>query len=326
MKKIKSLMLATIALAAGAVTAGSLPAFAEYPERPVTLIVPWSAGGGTDAVGRMLAAGLQNELGQPVNVVNRTGAGGIVGHNAMIEADPDGYTIGLATAELTTYAPIGTSKISNADVTPIGLVNFDASAFNISADSEWKTVDQALKAIAAEPGKYKASGFPVGAAFHLAFAGFLNDNGVDPTAVVVVPSQGAAPGFQELVAGGVAIVPSSLPEAAPMRDAGRVTTLAVLADERLAAYPDVPTAEEATGVKSVGGTWRGVVGPKGLDAEATATLEAALAKVYESAEFQDFMTKRGFGVRWLPADEFGQFMDNAAKSNVEVISKLGLAK
>ncbi|WP_292895617.1 Bug family tripartite tricarboxylate transporter substrate binding protein [Nitratireductor sp.] len=313
---LTTLLAATVAFAG--------PAFAEYPERPITLVVPWSAGGGTDAVGRMLAKGLQDVLGTPVNVVNRTGAGGIVGHTAMIDADPDGYTLGLATAELTTYAAIGTSEASPADVTPIALVNFDASAFNVRADSEWEDAGQALEAIKANPGKFKASGFPVGAAYHLAFAGFLNDNGVDPTALTVVPSQGAAPGFQELVSGGVAVVPSSLPEAASMRDAGLVKTLAVLADERLASYPDVPTAKEAVGTASVGGTWRGVVGPKGLDADIAGKVEAALDKVYQSAEFQEFMSSRGFGVRWLPADEFGTFMENASKSNAEVIEKLGL--
>ncbi|WP_417259933.1 Bug family tripartite tricarboxylate transporter substrate binding protein [Celeribacter sp.] len=311
-------------VAALAVLAG--PAFADYPERPITLIVPWSAGGGTDAVGRMVAEGLSGELGTPVNVVNRTGAGGIVGHTAMIEADADGYTIGLATAEITTYAAIGTSEISADDMTAIGLVNFDASAFNVRADSEWGDAKEALADIAANPGEYKASGFPVGAAYHLAFASFLNQNGVDPTNIVVVPSQGAAPGFQELVAGGVAIVPSSLPEAASMRDAGLVKTLAVLSAERLDAYPDVPTAAEAVGTASVGGTWRGVVGPKGLDQEITVTLEEALSKVYQSEEFQEFMANRGFGVSWLGVEDFAAFMTEATANNADVIGKLGLSQ
>ncbi|WP_424987083.1 tripartite tricarboxylate transporter substrate binding protein [Microbulbifer sp. S227A] len=309
-------------IAALAALAG--PALAEFPERPITLIVPWSAGGGTDAVGRMIAEGLSDELGTPVNVVNRTGAGGIVGHTAMIEADPDGYTLGLATAEITTYAAIGTSDISATDMTAIGLVNFDASAFNVRADSAWTDAKAALADIAANPGKFKASGFPVGAAYHLAFAGFLNQNGIDPTAVTVVPSQGAAPGFQELVADGVAIVPSSLPEASSMRDAGLVKTLAVLSADRLDAYPDVPTAQEAVGTASVGGTWRGVVGPAGLPDDLTATLGTALAKVYESDAFQDFMANRGFGVSWLPAAEFEAFMADATASNADVIGKLGL--
>ncbi len=306
--------------------AAASPALAEYPERPITLIVPWSAGGGTDAVGRKIAEGLSAELGTPVNVVNRTGAGGIVGHTAMIEADPDGYTLGLATAEITTYSAMGTSKIAPAQMTPIGLVNFDASAFNVRADSEWTTAEEALAEIGANPGKYKASGMPVGAAYHLAFAGFLNDNGVEPTAVVMVPSQGAAPGFQELAAGGVAIVPSSLPEAQSMRDAGLVKTLAVLSADRLAAYPDVPTAEEATGIASVGGTWRGIVGPADLPDEVADKVEDALKTVFDSESFQDFMATSGFGVRWLPSDEFETFMSDAATSNAEVIGKLGLGQ
>src|SRR3546814_12059322 len=86
-----------------AIAGAAGPAFAEYPERPITMVIPGAAGGGTDAVGRMIAKKMEEELGQPVTVVNRTGAGGVIGHTAMAQAEPDGYTIGLATAEITTY-------------------------------------------------------------------------------------------------------------------------------------------------------------------------------------------------------------------------------
>ena len=302
------------------------PALADYPQRPVTLIVPWAAGGGTDAVGRMLAQELQGALGQPVNVVNREGAGGIVGHTAMIEAAPDGYTIGLATAEITTYAAIGSSSITAEQMTPIALINFDAAAFNIAANSPWQTVEEALADIGANPGRYLASGMPVGAAYHLAFAGFMQAHGVDPLALTMVPSQGAAPGFQELAAGGVHVVPSSLPEAQPMRDAGRVRTLAVLSAERLESFPDVPTVAEATGTPVVGGTWRGIVGPAGLPDEVVARLEAAVQVGYDSAAFQEFMASRGFGMQFMPAGDFGAFMAAAAATNADVIETLGLAQ
>ena len=314
------------AVAALAVGVASGPASADFPERPITMIVPWAAGGGTDAVARMLASRMEETLGQPINVVNRTGAGGVVGHTAMTEAAPDGYTIGLATAEITTYDHMGTSEITHEDLTPIALVNFDASAFNVNADSEWDDVNEALEAIRQSPGEYKMSGMPVGAAYHLAFAAMLGEHGIDPKAVPVVPSQGAAPGFQELAAGGVAIVPSSLPEAESMRQAGRVKTLAVLADERLEAYPDVPTIAEATGTASAGGTWRGIVGPAGLPDDVRATLAEALEAAWQSEEFQTFMKERGFGTRWLPADEFGAFMADAYAINGEVIGRLGLAQ
>lgn len=312
----------TLALIGIAVMAS--PAMADYPQRPLTMIVPWAAGGGTDAVGRMLAQELQSQLGQPVNVVNREGAGGIVGHAAMIEAAPDGYTIGLATAEITTYAAIGSSSITAEQMTPIALINFDAAAFNINSSSPWQTVEEALADISANPGSYLASGFPVGAAYHLAFAGFMQSHGVDPLALTVVPSQGAGPGFQELAAGGVHVVPSSLPEAQAMRDAGRVRTLAVLSAERLASFPDVPTVEEATGIAAVGGTWRGVVGPANLPDEVVARLEEAVRGAFESAAFQDFMESRGFGTQFMSAGDFGRFMADATETNAEVISALGL--
>lgn len=299
---------------------------AEYPERPIQLIVPWAAGGGTDAVGRTLASGLEEELGIPVNVVNRTGAGGVVGHSAMTQAEPDGYTIGLATAEITTYHWMGTSEITYQDLTPVAQVNFDAAAFNVQASSDWETVEQALADIEANPNAYKLSGFPTGAAYHLAFAGFLNDQGIDPTTVPVVPSQGAAPGFQELAAGGVSIVASSLPESRSMREAGLVKSLAVFAEDRLDAFPKVPTAGEATGEQWVGGTWRGIVGPAGLPEAKRDRLAEAVKAVYESDAFQDFMAKRGFGTKWAGPQAFGEFMAQADEQNGVIIDKLGLAR
>lgn len=301
-------------------------AYADYPEKPIQLIVPWSAGGGTDAVGRQLANGLEEELGQPVNVVNRTGGGGIVGHTAMASANPDGYTLGLVTAEITTYRHIGSSDISHEDLTPIAMINLDAAAFNVGADSEWETLEDALEAIEAEPNEYTVSGSAPGAAYHLAFAGFLNQQGIDPNTVPLVPSEGAAPAMQELAAGGVDIVFSSLPEAESMRRSDRVRSLAVFADERLEAFPDVPTAEETTGEPWAAGTWRGVTGPEGLPDDIVERVAEATQTVWESEAFQSFMEKNGFGLEWRGPEEFGDFMAEADTNNAEIIETLGLAE
>lgn len=301
-------------------------AYADYPEKPIQLIVPWSAGGGTDAVARQLASGLQEQLGQPVNVVNRTGGGGIVGHTVMSMAKPDGYTLGLATAEISTYHHIGTSDVSYEELTPIAMINFDSGAFNIGADSEWDTLDKALADIKASPGQYTVSGSGPGAAYHLAFAGFLDQQGIDPNSVVLVPSEGAAPAFQELAAGGVDIVFSSLPESESMRKADRVDTLAVFSDERLDAFPEVPTAVELTGQPWAAGTWRGIVGPDELPDDIVGTLAEATHKVWKSEQFQSFMDKRGFGTQWRGPEEFGNFMAEADEKNGEIIDKLGLAE
>lgn len=319
------LALAAVAVAAAAATTPAL-AQAQYPARPIQLIVPWAAGGGTDAVARFLASGLEKELGKPVNVVNRPGAAGVLGHTAIVQAKPDGYTIGLATAELATFHWMKTAPISYKDVTAVAQVNFDAAAFTVRNDSEWKDLKQLLESIRSEPGKNKLSGFGAGGGFHLAVSQVLDRAGIDPRGLVVVPSQGAAPGLQELVAGGVQVVGSSLPEVKAMREAGMVRTLAVIAQERLPAYPDVPTVAEAIGVDVAAGTWRGIVGPKGMPEEVVQKLSEATRKVTESDAFREQMSKQGFGVRWSSAADFEKFMAEADATNGVLIEKLGLVQ
>ncbi|MFC5423127.1 tripartite tricarboxylate transporter substrate binding protein [Bosea eneae] len=316
--------LAKILLAA-ALAAVSLPAFAAWPERPITLVVPWAAGGGTDAVARILAAGLEKELGKPVNVVNRTGGGGVVGHTEIVNAKPDGYTIGLATAEVTTFYWSNTAPFTYEKLTPIALVNFDSAAFNVAANSPWADLRAALDDIKKQPaGKYKLSGMGAGAAYHLAFAGLLQLEGIDPKAVVVVPSQGAAPGFQELASGGVQIVPSSLPEGKAMFDAGRVKSLAVMSKEKIGAFPSVPTVKDAIGKDYEGGTWRGLAAPAGLPADVTARLVEVTEKVATSEAYKSFLAERGFGYAFAKGTTFGTFLATQHKNNGEIMGALGL--
>ena len=235
-----------LAAAALALAAFSTSVLAAYPERPVTLIVPWAAGGGTDATARIIGALLEKELGQPVNVVNRTGGSGVVGHAAIAGAAPDGYTIGMITVEIGMMHWQGLTELSGASFTPVGLVNADPAGIEVAADAPYKNVNDLIAAIKANPGKMKASGTGQGGIWHLAIAGMLQDMKVDPASVPWVPSNGAAPGLQDLVAGGVQIAPVSLPEARSLIDAGKVKSLAVMAEQPSALYPNVPTLKAAT--------------------------------------------------------------------------------
>ncbi|MGN7295360.1 tripartite tricarboxylate transporter substrate binding protein [Rhizobium sp. SAFR-030] len=307
------------------VSAGA--AFAEYPEKAITLIVPWAAGGGTDAVARVLASGMEKELGVSVNVVNKPGGGSVIGHSEMLTTKPDGYTLGFATAELATFYWAGQSQYKATDFNPIALVNFDSGAFHVSTAGEWKDVKGALEDIKSKPkGTFTVTGTATGAAYHLAFAGFLKANGVDPLAVTLVPSQGAAPGFQELAAGGANVVLSSLPEGMSMMQAGKTKPLAVFAEKRIAAFPDVPTAEEATGVAFTGGTWRGVVGPQELPADVKKKLSDTVVKVANSEEFTKFMNDKGFGKRVLDSEGFGQFLSEQYTQIGSIMNDLGIAQ
>jgi tripartite-type tricarboxylate transporter receptor subunit TctC len=308
-----------LALAAGT-------AAAAWPERPITLIVPWGAGGGTDATARIIGSLLEKELGQPITVVNRTGGSGVVGHQAIATAAPDAYTIGLITVEIGMMHWQGLTDLSGASYTPIGLVNSDPAGLQVRADSPYKTANELVAAIKANPGKFKASGTGQGGIWHLAIAGMLKDLKVDPAAVPWVPSNGAAPGLQDLVAGGVEVVPCSLPEARSLIDAGKVKSLAIMSDAPAALYPQVPTLKAATGSDWKLGAWRGIAAPKGIPAEARDRLVAAIRKIEASKEYNDFMSSRGFGVIYQGPEDFGRFM---AKSDADLgatMKAVGIAK
>jgi tripartite-type tricarboxylate transporter receptor subunit TctC len=307
--------------------AAALPASAQnYPTRPITLIVPWGAGGGTDATARILASLMEKELGQPVNVVNRTGGSGVVGHSAIASAPADGYTIGLATVEISMMHWQGLTELSGASYTPIGLVNADPAGVQVRADAPYKDIKELLAAIKANPGKFKASGTGQGGIWHLALAGLLRDQRIDPASVSWVPSNGAAPGLQDMVAGGIDIAPVSLPEARSLIDAGKVKSLAIMNDKPAALYPQVPTLKQAIGSDWTTAAWRGIVAPKGIPADVRTKLAATVQKVANSKEYHDFMASRGFGVIYAGPEEFGKFM---AKSDADLgatMKAVGIAK
>lgn len=318
--------ICTVALAIAAALPFATRAEAQYPERPITIIVPWGAGGGTDATARIIASVLKEELGQPVNVVNRTGGSGVVGHSAIASADPDGYTLGLATVEIGMMHWQGLTDLTWEAYTPIALVNEDPAGMQVRSDAPYKTLQDLIDDIKARPGALKASGTGQGGIWHLAIAGMLNDLGIAADAVRWVPSEGAAPGLQDLVAGGVDIVPSSLPEARSLIEAERVKSLAIMAPERADLFPDVPTLNEAIGSGWQIGAWRGIVGPKGLPDDVVETLAAALETVYNSEEYRKFMADRGYGVRWASRQDFADFMDESNRKLGEVMKDVGLAQ
>ena len=322
MRFIDTIRLILIGLALSA----SFSAFAQYPNRPLTLIVPWGAGGGTDAVARFIASLMEKDLGQPVNVVNRTGGSGVVGHSAIASAPPDGYTIGMITVEITMMHHQKLTELDPTSYTPIALVNLDPAGFQVRADSPYKTMGDVLAAVKANPGKFKASGTGQGGIWHLALAGMLSDAKVDPASVPWVPSNGAAPGLQDLAAGGVEFVPCSLPEARALIEAGKVRSLAVMDERRAALFPNVPTLKEATGSSWTTGAWRGIAAPKGLPKELQTKLEASVKKAFDSKDYKDFMTQRGFGTLWGNSDEFARFMAKGDTDMKAVMTTVGIAK
>jgi tripartite-type tricarboxylate transporter receptor subunit TctC len=296
---------------------------ADYPKRPIQLICPWGAGGGTDRISRMVAVLLEQELGQPVNVVNRTGGSGATGHTAGATARPDGYTITMITVEITMMHWLGLAQVTYKDYKPVSLLNIDPAGINVRADAEWKTVPDLQDYVKAHPGELKASGTGKGGIWDLARAGWLKAAGLGVNAVRWVPSRGAAPALQELVAGGIDVVTCSIPEAAPLAEAGKVRHLAIMADERDPVFPDVPTLKEF-GIDWSVGAWRGIGVPEKTPDSVVAVLEKALSKIVASEKFKDFMKKNGFGVLYKNAADFAKFLADMDASNGKIMKEAGI--
>ncbi|MEO8410171.1 MAG: tripartite tricarboxylate transporter substrate binding protein [Propionivibrio sp.] len=325
MRKTSILKSLALTVAAVGITAtAATPAFAAYPDRPITIVIPWGAGGGTDATGRIIGTLLQKQLGVPVNVVNRDGGQGVIGHSAIATAKPDGYTLGVITVEIGMMHWIGLTELSGKDYTPIGLYNADPAGVQVGADAPYTSAKDLIEA--AKKGGLKGSGTSQGGIWHLALAGMLKTAGVDPALVPWVPSKGAAPALQELVAGGVDVVTCSPTEAGPLVDAGKVKILAVMSDARMQAFPEVPTLEEALGIDWVIGAWRGLAAPKGLPQEVTDVLVPAFEKLTQDPDFVDFMNKRGFPITYKAPADFTKWMESSDANLGSIMKAVGIAK
>ena len=164
-----------------------------YPARPITIVCPWAAGGGTDRVSRQMAMHLEQELGVPVSVVNAIGGKGVTGHNRGLTARPDGYTLTMMTFELNTMHWIGLTELTYHDCEPLLSVNEDYAALLLRNDAPWQTLEELEAEVRKNPKQLTSSGTAVGGAWHLALAGWLNAAGFAADDIVWVPSAGAGP-------------------------------------------------------------------------------------------------------------------------------------
>ena len=291
MRRIASILpiLAAALLSCGCDRGGA------YPNRPVTIICPWSAGGGTDRLSRQMGIFLEQELDAPFNVLNETGGQGVTGHSTGAFASPDGYTLTMMTSELNMLHWRKMTRISCDDFRTLMVLNCDAAAIIVQADSPWKTVRDLENEIRKRPGELKASGTARGGTWHLAFAGWLAKAGLPVSDVKWIPTRGASPSLQELMAKNLDLVCCSLPEAQSLIQGGRLRGLGVMSDDRLAGFDEVQTFKEQDVDWSFVG-WRALGIPSRTPAEVADTLMAALRKIVRAEEFAAFMKTANFNV------------------------------
>ena len=296
------------------------------PQRAVTYIIPWGAGGGTDANSRMLASLLEKKFGVPFNAVNRTGGNGVVGHSAIATARPDGYTIGSATVEITTMHHAGLTKLNQNDITPIVMVDVVPASVLVSKNSPFKTLADLLAYAKAHPGKLTASGTAQGGIWHLALAGLLKAEGLAPDAIRWVPSNGAAAAMQELIAGGVDVATPALSEGKALIEAGELRALAYMYKERNPALPDVPTTLEAGKGGWTLAAFITMSGPKGLPENIACSYEKAALEAFKTKEWADFKKSRGSSVVLMGSAELKKVLDKTSADLGATMKAIGVAK
>ncbi|WP_273509946.1 tripartite tricarboxylate transporter substrate binding protein [Planktotalea frisia] len=308
---------------AGALALGATTALAEYPDRPVTIIVPWGAGGGTDTIIRLFSVGFEEAMGQPINVVNRTGGSGVVGHSAIANANPDGYTLGACTSEITYFETIGLAPITPASFDLVSRLAVIPAGVTVAAESPYNSVEELIDA--AKAGGLSSSGSGLGGPWHMAVAGMMKQVGGDVNTVQFIPSKGGAPALQDLVAGGISMFTGSPIEARSLADAGEVKILAIMSDERSPAFPDVPTLKES-GVDWSLTNWFSLCAPAGLPDDVKAKIEAAAQKAHGSAEVQDALAGRGITPLFDGSEAFSSYAAAFSGDAAALLTDLGLAK
>jgi len=265
----------------------SAGAAAQFPDRPLRLIVPQAAGSATDSVARILAPEMSKALGQPVVVENRPGGALTIGIDVVAKSAPDGYTVGMG--------PIGALAITrhmvaklpydiDRDLQPVALVAKGHLLLAVSPSLPVKSVRELIDLAKKSPGKLVNASSSNGSPGHVAGELFKHMTGTD---IVHVPYKGGAMAINDLIAGHVQVIFESLNSIAPHARSGKVRALAVSGARRSPGFPDLPTIAEAGVPGYEAGTWSGVIGPSGMPSAVLAKLNAAVNEAIRSPLFTD---------------------------------------
>jgi len=311
----------TLLLAGGLLTstAGNVVA-ADYPEKPLTLIVPWSPGGSGDMTCRILGAQMQKELGKPVVVKNMPGAGSLVGAKALVDAPADGYTLGFlgisaAIAQYTSVSPVMMDEYK-----PVGGIINPELVLLVNANSPWKTFEEFLAYAKANPGKIKNANAGAGVIDHLYSSKFGKVAGVEFTQV---PYKGWGPSLAALAGGHVDSMFVAIGPAKALIKAGKIRPLAIASAERHPAYPDIPTMKEG-GVDIVMDFWESIVVPANTPDEIVAVLDKSIAAAFADANVQKKIKDSGLDLAYMPNKEFVDFRAKADGQVKEMVEAVGL--
>lgn len=299
--------LASVATGALVLMAAA-PAAAAYPDRPVQLVSPYSPGGAADNMARMLAKKLEEQLGVPVVVENKPGAGTAIGAQAVANAKPDGYTLLLSASSTFTTNPALLPKLAYDPVKsfdPIGMVGSVSLALVANPSVPARTPAELAQLAKAQPEKYSFGSFGNGTAAH--FAGEMF-NAAAGTRMQHIPYRGSSQAMTDLIGGQIPVSFDTVVAAMPHMKAGKVRVLAVVGNKRSTQLPDVPTMAES-GYPDVDiVSWIALVAPRGLPPEVHARLDKALAAAMALPDTQERMRSAGFELGYRPLPDWAKLV------------------
>jgi tripartite-type tricarboxylate transporter receptor subunit TctC len=290
---------------------------AAYPDRPIKMIVPWAAGGDTDAIKRVVANALEKQLGQPVVVVNITGASGTVGAREAKNAPPDGYTIYSTHDYIHTTFHTGVSDVSYRDFEPVCLNTSTPSVLAAYGKVPWTGLKDMLEDAKKRPGEITV-GATLGSTSHFFPAMIEQAAGVK---FKYVSYEGTAPRMTAMFGGHILMGETNLTQLDKVR-AGQMKLLAIATAKRHPEVPDVPTLKEY-GLDIVYAVNRGIMAPKGTPEPILAKLEDACAKGLKDPAVTESMKKQGTLVEFLWRSAYAEFLQKNDKSNADLAQALG---
>lgn len=294
---------------------------ANFPGKPITLIVPHPAGGGSDAVARAIANAAEKHLGQSIGVVNKPGGGGAVGMTEGSLAKADGLTATFVTVELTTLRHLGLSELKYQDFEPVAQINFDPGAIAVPADAPYDTIEEFFAYAKEHPKEIQLGSTVPGAIWHLAAASVEKAAGVEFSHI---PFEGSAPAITALLGGHIDAVSASPGELLANEVAGKIKTLLIVDTEPAAALPEVTTLTDIGMEDAKVGAWRGITVPKGTPESYIKKLEDAFLKAAKDEEFIKFMENSGLGISVLNSEDFGKAMEDSDSSFGKLIPTLNI--
>lgn len=305
--RIRKALKALAATAGIALLLGAPAAQADYPERPVKVVVPYNAGGGTDVLSRAVATGVSKILKANIVVENRPGASGMIGSEAVARSAPDGYTLVMTAADTHTINPHVYPKITydaQKDFSPVAQVGYLPYAIVINPQLGVNTIHEYIDLAKKNPGKLTYASWGVGSSSHVAMEMLNVGQKLD---VLHVPFTGAAPAMTAVMGGQVdaLFVPLSL--AKPNADAGKVKLLGLAAPKRFAGAPDVPTLTEQ-GVNVIAAPWIGILAPAGTPQKAIDVLSDAVEEAVKTDEVTKALTAGGLEINYRNNKDFGEFL------------------